>query len=177
MFTIKNEVCFLKICSQYAKRKINNTVRVCSFQISSVRHLPHSSLLRRPFRQSTNTPTHPLRWNCSFLRSRRKFKSHGKKQSVMLKFTARKSYCFTLIVFVLKRQETIKNSNTKQYLLFSNSGRFSWYENKFIVTATTLKKTRISAEKHRRYYKVDWLDDFFLSSPISSLFVALASVI
>ena len=28
MFTIKNEVCFLKICSQYAKRKINNTVRV-----------------------------------------------------------------------------------------------------------------------------------------------------
>jgi len=39
----------------------------------------------------------------------------------MLKFAARKSYCFTLIVFVLKRQETIKNNNTKQYLLFSNS--------------------------------------------------------
>ena len=60
MFTIKNEVCFLKICSQYAKRKINNTVRVCSSQTSSVRHLPHPSLLRHPFRQSTNTPTHPL---------------------------------------------------------------------------------------------------------------------
>ena len=29
--------------------------------VSSVRHLPHPSLLRRPFRQSTNTPTHPLR--------------------------------------------------------------------------------------------------------------------
>ena len=25
MFTIKNEVCFPKICSQYAKREINNT--------------------------------------------------------------------------------------------------------------------------------------------------------
>ena len=46
----------------------------------------------------------------------------------MLKFAARKSYCFTLIVFVLKRQETIKNNNTKQYLLFSNSGRFSSYD-------------------------------------------------
>ena len=46
----------------------------------------------------------------------------------MLKFAARKSYCFTLIVFVLNRQETIKNNNTKQYLLFSNSGRFSWYD-------------------------------------------------
>ena len=69
----------LKICSQYAKRKINNTVRVCSSQISSVRHLPYPSLLRRPFRQSTNTPTHPLRWNCSLLRSRRKFKSHRKE--------------------------------------------------------------------------------------------------
>ena len=79
MFTIKNEVCFLKICSQYAKRKINNTVRVCSSQISSVRHLPHPSLLRRPFRQSTNSPTHPLRGNCSLLRSRRKFKSHRKE--------------------------------------------------------------------------------------------------
>ena len=45
----------------------------------------------------------------------------------MLKFAARKSYCFTLIVFVFNRQETIKNNNTKQYLLFSNSGRFSWY--------------------------------------------------
>ena len=79
MFTIKNEVCFLKICSQYAKRKIYNTVRVCSSQISSIRHLPHPSLVRPPFRQSTNTPTHPLRWNCSLLRSRRKFKSHRKE--------------------------------------------------------------------------------------------------
>ena len=26
-----------------------------------------------------------------------------------------KSYCFTLIVFVLTRQETIKNNNTEQY--------------------------------------------------------------
>ena len=42
-------------------------------------------------------------------------------------FPARESYCFTLIVFVLTRQETIKNNNTEQYLLFSNSGRFFWY--------------------------------------------------
>ena len=79
MFNIKNEVCFLKNCSQYAKRKINNTFRVCSSQISSVRHLSHPSLLRRPFRQSPNTPTNPLRWNCSLLRSCRKFKSHRKE--------------------------------------------------------------------------------------------------
>ena len=50
----------------------------------------------------------------------------------MLKFTTHESYCFTLIealiVFVLTRQETIKNNNTEQYLLFSNSGRFSWFE-------------------------------------------------
>ena len=46
----------------------------------------------------------------------------------MLKFTTHESYCLTLIVFVLTRQETIKNNNTEQYLLFSNSGRFSWYE-------------------------------------------------
>ena len=45
-----------------------------------------------------------------------------------MKFTARESYCFTVIVFVLTRQETIKNNNTEQYLLFSNSGRFSWHE-------------------------------------------------
>ena len=29
-----------------------------------------------------------------------------------------------LIAFVLTRQETIKNNNTEQYLLFSNSSRF-----------------------------------------------------
>ena len=52
----------------------------------------------------------------------------------MLKFAARKSFCFTLLVFVLKRQETVKNNNTKQHLLFSNSGRFSWYENRQIKT-------------------------------------------
>ena len=47
----------------------------------------------------------------------------------MLKFPARKSYCVTLIVFVLlTSQETLKNNNTEQYLLFSNSGRFSWYD-------------------------------------------------
>ena len=55
-----------------------------------------------------------------------------KTLSEMLKFTTHESYCFTLIealiVFVLTRQETIKNNNTEQYLLFSNSGRFSWYE-------------------------------------------------
>ena len=33
----------------------------------------------------------------------------------MLKFPARESYCFTLIVFVLTRQETIKNNNIEQY--------------------------------------------------------------
>ena len=46
----------------------------------------------------------------------------------MLKSTTRESYCLTVIVFVLTRQETIKNNNTEQYLLFSNSGRFSWHE-------------------------------------------------
>ena len=49
----------------------------------------------------------------------------GEELSEMLKFPALEIYCFTLlIVFVLTRQETIKNNNTEQYLLFSNSGRF-----------------------------------------------------
>ena len=51
----------------------------------------------------------------------------GKKLSEMLKFPARESYCFTLIVFVLTRQETIKNNNTEQHLSLPNSGRFFWY--------------------------------------------------
>ena len=50
----------------------------------------------------------------------------------MLKFPARESCCFTLIVFVLTRQETIKNNDTEQYLLFSNSGRFSRYDRGFV---------------------------------------------
>ena len=36
----------------------------------------------------------------------------GKKLSEMLKFPARESYCFRLIVFVLTRQEMVKNNNT-----------------------------------------------------------------
>ena len=35
------------------------------------------------------------------------------------------SVCFT-------RQETIKNNNTEQYLLFPNSGRFSWYGSSYL---------------------------------------------
>ena len=51
----------------------------------------------------------------------------GEKLSEMLKYPARESYHFTLIVFAL----------TEQYLLFSNSGRFSWYESVYFVRLTT----------------------------------------
>ena len=34
---------------------------------------------------------------------------------------------FHIDLFVLTRKKTIKNNNIEQYLLFSNSGRFSWY--------------------------------------------------
>ena len=92
---------------------------------------------------TTVTLTLPLGWNCSLLRSCRNSNAVGEKLSEMLKFPARESYCFTLIVFVLTRQETIKNNNTEQYLLFSNWGRFSWYVGKSKSNDESVEHSRV----------------------------------
>ena len=80
---------------------------------SSVEHLLHY--------QTTVTLTHPPRLKLLLASVAPKIQT----SSEMLKFPARESYYFTLIVLALIRQETIKNNNTEHYLFFSNSGRFS----------------------------------------------------
>ena len=92
---------------------------------SSVQHLPHYHYCIVCFVLTTVTLTHPWVEIAPYFGRAENSNVFGKKLSEMLKFPARESYCFTLIVFVLTRQETIKNNNTEQYLLFSNSGRFS----------------------------------------------------
>ena len=94
---------------------------VCSALTSNYHHCIVCFVL------NTVTLTYPLGWNCSLLRWAENSNVIGKKLPEMLKFPARESCCFTLIIFALTRQETVKNNNKEQFPLFSNSGRFSWY--------------------------------------------------
>ena len=89
MFAIKNEVCFLKICSQYAKRKINNTVRVCSSRLFGTCLTPHYCVVRFAS-QLTLLPT-PYGEIAPYFGLAENSNLTGKKQSVMLKFVVRKS--------------------------------------------------------------------------------------
>ena len=75
----------------------------------------------------------------------------------MLKFSARESYCFTLIVLSLQGNKRFKK-NTEQYLLFSNSGRFSWYGH---ATGSNRVKKSFRDPSAKHYQGLCWMSTSF----------------
>ena len=114
-----NEHVLRKSCCQQAQPEINNKDATDELVCSALTSLP---LLRRTGSVLT-TVTPWVEINPYFGRPGNS-NVFGKKLSEMLKFPARESYCFTLIAFVLTRQETIKNNNT--YCSRIQKGRKFW---------------------------------------------------